>query len=417
MKTIGIIAEFNPFHEGHKYLINKCKEDLGADRVVVVMSGDFVQRGAPAIVDKFSRTRMALKSGADLVLELPIYYSTGSAEYFAQGAVSILNGLGCVDHLCFGSEHTDIDKLSEAAEILCSEPDLYKDILEKELKSGNSYPVASAKALSATLRDRSENSSLEEYTGLFSSPNSILAIEYLKALKKTNSRIKPYTIERIGQPYHSDDLGGIPSASGVRARIFSNFEDYTKSHAYEILSGFVPDEAISEIASYKGSFLNTNSFSSLLHYKLMLERADGYTRYQDVTSELSNIIDKNLHRYEDFNSFCMALKSKNIVYTRICRSLLHILLNIKKDNMAEYKKASYCSYVRILGLKASSSDLTGLIHECASIPVIDRPKFAPKLLDSLQLRLFKETMTAGSIYNSISKSYEGTEYSLKPIIL
>ena len=124
MKTVGIIAEFNPFHEGHKHLIEKCKENLGADRVVIVMSGDFVQRGAPAIVDKYARAKMALRSGADLVLELPVYYSTGSAEYFAQGAVSILNSLGCIDYLCFGSEHADLKKLDNIANILHSESNL-----------------------------------------------------------------------------------------------------------------------------------------------------------------------------------------------------------------------------------------------------------------------------------------------------
>ena len=417
MKTIGIIAEFNPFHDGHKYIIEKCKEDLGADRAVIVMSGDFVQRGAPAIVDKFARTRMALSSGADLVLELPVYYSTGSAEYFARGAVSILNGLGCVDHLCFGSEHADIEKLDHIADILYSEPGLYKQILEKELKEGNSYPSASAKALSATLKSESPNASLEKYSDVFSSPNSILAVEYLIALKKTKSAIKPYTIARIGQPYHSDDLGGVPSASGVRARIFSNSEAYTKKHAFEILGDFMPGGAIAEIESYEGSFVDSNSFSALMQYKLSLEKNSGFTQYQDISSDISNLIVKNVDRFDTFTNFCMRLKSKNVVYTRISRSLMHILLNITKDNMSEYKKDSFTSYARVLGLRQESSDLLALIHDNASIPVIDRPKFAEKLLNPLQKRLFDETLTASSIYNSVSNSFTGSEYTRKSVIL
>ena len=417
MKTIGIIAEFNPFHEGHKHLIEKCKQNLGADRVVVVMSGDFVQRGAPAIVDKYARAKMALRCGADLVLELPIYYSTGSAEYFAQGAVSILNNLGCIDYLCFGSEHADLDKLDEIADILHTESSLYKEILEKELKQGKPYPAASASALMAALKNQSVDNNIDVYRQIFDSPNSILAIEYLKALKKQKSRIKPYTIERIGQPYHSDDLGGVPSASGVRARIFTASESYTKANAYEILGGFMPDGAIHEIASYSGSFLSSNSLSRLMHYKLTLERDKGFTDYLDISNDISNLIVKNIDSFDDFSGFCSKLKSKNLVYTRISRSLLHILLNITKDNMSEYKKSSFTCYARVLGLKMDSSDVLALIHEKSGIPVIDRLKYADKLLDPLQKRLFDETLTASSIYNSISKSYEGSEYSLKPVLL
>ncbi len=417
MKTIGIIAEFNPFHEGHKHLIEKCKENLGADRVVIVMSGDFVQRGAPAIVDKYARAKMALRSGADLVLELPIYYSTGSAEYFAQGAVSILNSLGCIDYLCFGSEHADLKKLDNIANILHTESTLYKEILEKELKQGKPYPAASASALMAALKNQSVDNNIDVYRQIFESPNSILAIEYLKALKKQKSKIKPYTIERIGQPYHSDDLGGVPSASGVRARIFTASERYTKANAHEILSGFMPEGAIHEIASYSGSFLSSNSLSRLMHYKLTLEKDKGYTDYLDVSGDISNLIVKNLDGFDDFSGFCSKLKSKNLVYTRISRSLLHILLNITKENMNEYKKGSFTCYARVLGLKTDSSDVLALIHEKSSIPVIDRIKYADKLLDPLQKRLFDETLTASSIYNSISKSYEGSEYSLKPVLL
>ncbi len=417
MKTIGIIAEFNPFHEGHRYLIETCKESLGADRAVVVMSGDFVQRGAPAIVDKFARTRMALKSGADLVLELPVYYSTGSAEYFAQGAVSILNGLGCVDHLCFGSENADIEQLDHIAEILHSEPGLYKEILEKELKEGISYPGASQKALLAALKAQGEDKSLAGYKEVFSSPNSILAVEYLKALKKFKSTIKPYTIERIGQPYHSDDLGGVPSASGIRARIFSGSEEHTKTHADEVLGGYMPDAAIEEIASYQGCFVDSGSFSDLLYYKLLLGKSEGFTGYLDVNTDISNMIIKNLDRYDGFNDFCLLLKNKNHVYTRISRCLIHILLNITKENMSEYRKSSFASYARVLGLKAQSSDLLAAIHDNAAIPVIDRLKYANKLLDPLQKRLLDETLLAGSIYNSISQSRDCSEYAMKSVIV
>ena len=186
MKTIGIIAEFNPFHNGHKYLIDKCRKDLHADRVVVVMSGDYVQRGAPAIIDKFTRAKCAVNLGADLVIELPIYYSLGSAEYFAKGAVSILSGLGCIDYLCFGSEFPDVNKLYEISDIISNEPPVYKDVLSTGLKDGLSFPAARAKALNEQLKNTSKGYDQAEYEDLLSSPNTILGIEYLRALNTLN---------------------------------------------------------------------------------------------------------------------------------------------------------------------------------------------------------------------------------------
>ena len=154
-----------------------------------------------------------------------------------------------------------------------------------------------------------------------------------------------------------------------------------------------------------------------MQYKLSLEKNSGFTQYQDISSDISNLIVKNVDRFDTFTNFCMRLKSKNVVYTRISRSLMHILLNITKDNMSEYKKDSFTSYARVLGLRQESSDLLALIHDNASIPVIDRPKFAEKLLNPLQKRLFDETLTASSIYNSVSNSFTGSEYTRKSVIL
>ena len=179
MNTIGIIAEFNPFHNGHLHLIESCRQSLHADRVVVIMSGDFVQRGAPSVVDKFTRTRMALECGVDAVIELPVYYALSSAEFFAQGAVSILDKLGCIDYLCFGSECGDLSLLTDAARILNSEPDSFKDILGKELKNGVSYAAARETALLACLGCSVESE--ESAKSVLSEPNNILGVEYISA--------------------------------------------------------------------------------------------------------------------------------------------------------------------------------------------------------------------------------------------
>ena len=197
MKTIGIIAEFNPFHNGHLHLIEYCRKELFADNIVVVMSGDFVQRGFPAIVDKFTRTRMALACGADLVLELPVYYSTSSAEYFAQGAVSVLESLDVVDQLVFGSECGDISLLKRVAEILNEEPPIFKETLSSALKEGLSFATARERSVLSCLNNNAHSSSSHEsehidansIASLVSKPNNILGIEYIKALLSRNSSI------------------------------------------------------------------------------------------------------------------------------------------------------------------------------------------------------------------------------------
>ncbi len=410
MKTIGIIAEFNPFHNGHKYLIDKCKKDLGADRVVVVMTGNFVQRGAPAIIDKFTRTTAAVNLGVDLVLELPIYYSLGSAEFFAMGGVTILNSLSCIDYLCFGSEFPDASRLIQIADIVTEEPKTYKENLSKALKDGESFPAARAMAIIEELKGKNSSFNKEEYMTLLSSPNCILGIEYLKALKKTKSSIKPYIIQRVGHAYHSEELDSIPSASGIRARLLSGGCDRVRLNAPFILEGFMPREAIEAISGYEGRFVQSNDFSALMQYKLMSEKMNGYQRYLDVTRDISNRILSCLEYAESFSGLTSQLKSRNLVYTRISRCLFHILLNITEENMSEYRDDGFTSFARVLGFRESSSDLLRLIHENSSIPVIDRLKDADRLLGPLQKRLFDETIIAGQIYNNIACNGITSEY-------
>ena len=416
MKTIGIIAEFNPFHNGHKYLIDHCKRALEADRVVVVMSGDYVQRGAPAITDKFTRTRMALNCGADLVLELPIYYSLGSAEYFAEGAISILDSLGCIDYLCFGSESPNPARLEYLADILNSEPALFKKTLEKCLKDGDSFPLARKNALDAVLVHNGKESSSEDITGVLTAPNNILAIEYLRCLKRRNSTIKPFIIQRIGQPYHSDTTSEIPSASALRALLLSNGLN-TRNNAPNVLKGMVPLEAAACFVTAPGNLMHANDFSDLLYYKLLMEKDTGYSRYLDVNKDISNRLVKSMAECNGFTSFCELMKTKNLVYTRVSRCLMHILLNITEENMSAYKKDGFTAYARVLGMKRDSSDLLAAIHDRGSIPVIDRLKDAKKLLNPLQLQLLEETLKASEVYSLVSNAGITGEYSLKQIIL
>ena len=192
MRVNGIISEYNPFHNGHKYLLTESKKATSADYTVIVMSGNFVQRGAPALINKYKRAEMALQNGADLVLELPKYYATASAEYFAMGGISLLDKLGVVTNLSFGSECGDLAVLEKIARILVEEPNDYTILLRENLKKGQSYPTARTNAL------LEYNADFGEYKDVLSSPNNILGIEYLKALLKRKSSIQPYTLLRTG---------------------------------------------------------------------------------------------------------------------------------------------------------------------------------------------------------------------------
>jgi len=410
MKTIGIIAEFNPFHKGHEYLINQCKKKLNADYCVVVMSGDFVERGAPSIISKFDRAKMALSCGADVVLELPIYYSLGSAEFFASGAISLLDKLGIVDYLCFGSEDPDLDSLSMIADVLAKEPDAYKEALAKRLKQGASYPVSRKEALKEYFNQ--DNADFPVAFDILDNPNNILAIEYLKALKRSNSKIAPYTIKREGADYHSVEIAKISSAQGIRNSILSD-----RGKSSSVLKDQIPDAALVYFTKYQGRFLDSNDFSDLLYYKLISEQNSGYTKYLDVNEDLSNRIFANLESFTDIDSFCDCLKTKNLTYTRISRCLFHILLNITKENMESYKRNGFTAYGRILGSKKESSALLASIRENAALPMLYRLKDAQKTLSPLELSLFNETLSGTSVYNRIAGNNTGSEYRLKPVIL
>ena len=226
MKTVGIIAEYNPFHKGHAYHLQKAKELADADYAVVVLSGDFVQRGGPAIVDKYLRAEMALRSGADLVLELPVSYAAGSAEAFAQGAVSVLEAVGCVDALCFGSEAGGLSALLSYARLFEEEPPAYRELLKEALRQGFSFPAARSRAAEEyrNLTERilpccADDADCRRSASLLEEPNNILGVEYCRALIRRNSSIRPLTLPRRSSGYHDLSLDTeMASASAIRER-------------------------------------------------------------------------------------------------------------------------------------------------------------------------------------------------------
>lgn len=354
MKITGIIAEYNPFHNGHKYHIEKAKEITGADALIVVMSGNFVQRGTPAIMPKHLRAKAALEAGASLVLELPTCYATGSAEFFAYGAVSLFNKLGCVDFICFGSEWGDIEVLKKLAKVLYEEPAKYRSQLNLYLREGCAFPSARQKALKDYFQS-------DDFDFILSEPNNILGLEYLKALYRTGSKIKPYTIQRISSHYHDSKLQEtLSSASAIRNVI--------SSENFSALNGQIPKSSVSmmkECCHFRFP-VYANDFSLLLKYKLMTETKDSFMRYADVSEELANRIRNQLNQFVDFEQFCNLLKTKEVTYTRISRALLHILLNIKATDYTDIH------YARMLGFRLSDSSILSQIKNDASIPLITK---------------------------------------------
>lgn len=412
MKIVGIIAEFNPFHNGHRRIFEKARES-GADHIVVVMSGDYVQRGLPAITDKFTRCAYALDQGADLVLELPIYYSLGSAEFFASGAISVLNHLGCVDTLLFGSEYEDISTTMEVAKILLEEPVEYTSQLKKASKEGLSYPAARQKALTIVLP------SLSDKSDLIVSPNNILGIEYTKALLRSGSTIKPMTISRSDNGYSSTVLpseGSFASATSIREILFQK----NSAESKEILAPFLPESVLKNLVNYNEitgySYGSSNAFSDLLKYKLMLERYEGYGQYWDINEDLSAKIANHLNDYTGFKEFALSLKSKDITYTRLCRSLMHILFNMTDDKVASYQQDNYTTYLRVLGLKRASSGLLKNINSNSDKPLIQNLRKAGLSLTDLEKQLLNETVAASSIYDFCHCKNAKNEYS-KEIVL
>lgn len=397
MKTAGIIAEYNPFHKGHEYHISRTREITGADYCIVVMSGDFVQRGTPAVIDKYSRTRMALEGGADLVLELPVPFATASAQIFAHAGVTLLNRLGCVDSLCFGSESASLPLLSQIAVILNDEPEEYRSYLQEAVRSGKSYPRAVYEAVTHFLlvNIRESSSMIQEVNQIASqlaSPNNILGIEYLRALQKTGSPICPFAIQRKGDSYHAQELSDeLSSASAIR-----NWSEKA-SDIYGIRP-YVPEKTFALLQQYfHHTFpVTEDDFSPVLNYVLTLSPHPETAA--DMTPELTDRIRKVLDQPRTFRELAEALKSKNITRARINRALLHTILGITKEDMNLYHAHDYCSYARILGFRESAAPLLHHIKQNSSIPIITKLADADSLLDDTGRNILSHEITASALY-------------------
>ena len=391
MKVAGIIAEYNPFHRGHAYQIEETRKKTGADVIVAVISGSFVQRGAPALFDAHARARLALLGGADLVFALPAANACQSAEFFARAGVKLLDGLGCVDVLSFGSECGDIRALEELARILLDEPEDYRETLKIRLRAGEPFPAARQQALAAYLSREGEN---PQDAALLLSPNNILGVEYLKALRRLRSSIKPFTIFRKGSGYHDTGLEGtFPSASAIRLALKENGGGLP-AETERLFAGMPSPvgEAFADALNREGC-LWEDDFSQILRWMLYSRSRQEMTSIRELSPELADRIGRLRNSFETVSQFTALLKTRELTYSRISRALFHLLLDIRQ--------APPISYARLLGFRREASGVLRAIKENGKIPLITGTANAALLLDEQAHRLLEEEITICHLYETI----------------
>lgn len=349
MNILGLVVEYNPFHEGHAGHLLKSLEISGADTVIAVMSGNFVQRGEPAILDKWQRTQMALDAGVDLVIELPLYYATASAERFARGAVTLLEKSGLTNCLCFGSEWANIKTLQDC---IVPEDEGFKARLQESLKEGLSFPRARAKAAQFAMPD---------------SPNNILGVQYLQALQELESDIIAYTVPRSPG-----------SAKEIRDSLHnSGNQDYA----------------------------HLNKLSSIFHYILRTSKAAELQEYVDLSEGLENRLIRFAKDRMLIADIISAAKCKRYTFLRLQRSVLHIILGITKARLAAYEAAGGPQYIRVLGFKREKAHLLRLLEERSRLPVVINLKKAR--LPPLAAEMLEEEIKSSKIY---SLAYQDHRY-------
>ena len=385
MKICGIVAEYNPFHNGHKYHIEKTKELYGATHIVAVMSGNFTQRGDIAVMDKFRRAETALKNGVDLVIELPVPFALGSAEQFATGSVSLLNSLGCVDMISFGSECGDLSLLEETAgAVLFAQQN---ENFFRYMKSGDPYPVA----LQKTIEQYYE----EEIIDALAEPNNTLAVEYLKALSECGSSIKPVTIKRFGAGHDSSSTTeNNASASMIRKLILSGQE----------VSAYVPELPETDFADIR-------RLETAILAKLRTMTPSEIEKAPNVLMGLENRIYKAARVSGNLAELFMLIKTKRYTMARIRRIVMSVFLGIKKSDLK-----STPSYVRILGMNERGREI--LSAASCSLPM-DTSLKALSGSGEKQKRLASLEERAGNLYGLAFEKKRpcGTEFTAKPVIL
>ncbi len=403
MSATGIICEYNPFHKGHQYHIQKARELTGADTIVAVMNGDFVQRGEPAMVDKYTRTQMALEGGADLVLELPVRYGISSAEDFAYGGILALESLSFVDQYCFGSEQLDQSLLLQAGQYFAEEPAEYREALGKALRQGLSFPAARELAFRENLGKQQPERWTDDVIQRLFSPNNILALEYMKAAQKIGSSMKPVAVRRQGMGYHDTVDSAVTSREDVAQEMFLSATAIRELVMHEgqgegAIAGMSPEA--SKWFREAGYQLVSEDFWSMCAYALR-DKWDTLEEYKDVSEELAGVFRKNWNEAISFSDFVNRCKTKNITMSRVKRAVFQVLLGVKKTDVREEK----LPYIRLLGMRQGAAPLLGEIRDTVLIGRVakDKEKLAPEVA-----RLLEQDIRGADLYRSVATAKRGS---------
>ncbi|MCJ7813873.1 MAG: nucleotidyltransferase [Candidatus Atribacteria bacterium] len=381
MKIIGIIVEYNPFHNGHLYHLSKAKEITKADYIIAVMSGHFLQRGEPAIINKWARTKMALNAGVDLVIELPFVFSTQDANGFAFGAVKLLDSLQIVDYLCFGCETNDLNTLYPISNFLHIEPPRFKELIKYNSKKGNEFPKTRSQSLCEYHRimgiDGLKKVPHSELSKLLKHPNNILALEYIKHLLNLNSKIKPLPIKRIGASYHQKNIESkISSATSIRNEIINNLTS-SKINPFKLndkIKSTIPSSGFyvleKELREGRGP-VTFDSYQQSIFAILRRMSLEDISRIHGVTEGLENRIKKASLRSYTIEQLINSIKTRRYTRTKIQRIILHLMLNLSKEDITIFNKCGPL-YARVLGFSKKGKTLLRTIKKGSSLPLISK---------------------------------------------
>jgi len=403
LKATGIIVEHNPFHNGHLYHIKETRKKTVADVIIAVMSGNFLQRGEPALVDKWTRTEMALKAGVDLVIELPYVFATAQASDFARGSIMLLEAIGC-DDFCFGSEEGSIEPFAHSYEVITSQHEDYQNLIKQYMKLGLSYP----KALNEAYIEITRHSKLN-FVDL-SKPNNILGYHYLEAAYQINAHIKPVTIQRVVANYHDDveQSQSIASATGIRKALFD-------VGSVEALEKFIPQTSLEHLLKWKdsiGVFGSWQQFWPLLRFTINRASLKELASYSEVTEGIEHLIYEAARECETFEEFMIRVKSKRYTWTRIQRMLTHIYTGFTWESLNTHKNPTY---IRVLGMTHNGQKYLNQNKKNLSLPLVSR---VAAIKDSLlDLDIHASDLYHLGLQSSKIKQPIGSDYRKRPIII
>ncbi|MFC7685523.1 nucleotidyltransferase [Ureibacillus sp. GCM10028918] len=360
MKAVGVVVEYNPFHNGHFYHISQSKSKSNADVVIAVMSGHFLQRGEPALVDKWHRTKMALQNGVDIVIELPYAFCTGHATFFAEGSIQLLEAVGCAN-FAFGSEEGSIDPFINTFTLLKTNEERYNALIKQYVTTGISYPQSLYKAYEE-LRQKEINQTID-----LSKPNNILGYHYIEAAKRLNLRIEPMTIPRIQAGFH-DDINSdstIASATGIRKAIF-------EGQSLQEIEQFVPNESFKLLEDWHkqyNTFMHWETFWPYLRFAILRNTPEQLTRFADVSEGIEFALIKAAKKSSSFSQFMNLIKSKRYTWTRLQRMVTHIFTGITKEQL---HNSANPSYIRLLGMTKNGQAYLSQHKKQFQLPLISR---------------------------------------------